>query len=118
LEVLDVVFAVDALDHNAPASTAPGREGIKQFAFGFRAALPEIQITVDDLLAEGDKVIWRWTAGGTHQGPLMGIPTSAKRVAFSGITIDRPVGGEIVERWNQAGPLGLLQQIGAIPAPA
>jgi predicted ester cyclase len=73
-EVFDEVFAADVVDHNIPPGTPPGREGAKLFASGFRAALPDIRLTVDDLAAEGDKVVWRWTAQGTHQGPLMGIP--------------------------------------------
>jgi steroid delta-isomerase-like uncharacterized protein len=116
-EVLDEVFAADFLDHNAAPGTPPGREGLKQVNLGIRAALPDIRTTVDELVAEGDKVVWRWSAEGTHQGPLMGIPASGKRVTFSGITIDRLVGGRIAERWNQMDALGLLQQVGAIPAP-
>jgi steroid delta-isomerase-like uncharacterized protein len=69
-------------------------------------------------VAEGDKVVWRWTAKGTHQGPLMGIPASGKPVAMSGITIERVVEGRITESWTQYDAVGLLQQVGAMPSHA
>lgn len=116
-EVLDEVFADDVVDHNPAPGQPPGREGIKLVNLGFRTAMPDMQMTVDDVLAEGDKVMWRWTAQGTHQGPLMGIPPTGKRATISGISIDRFVDGRIVERWLQMDMLGLLQQLGAIPAP-
>jgi len=83
----------------------------------FRAAFSQPHTTIDDAIVEGDKVAWRWTFRGTHTGPLMGIPATGKAIAFTGITIDRVAGGKIVERWNQADFMGLMQQLGAIPAP-
>lgn len=116
-EVLDEVFAADVLDHAAAPGQPPGREGLKQINLGFRAAFPDVQMTIEDLLAEGDKVVWRWSVQGTHQGPLMGIPATGKRVTFGGISIDRFADGRIAERWLQIDMLGLLQQVGAVPAP-
>ena len=116
-EVLDEVFAADAVDHNAAPGQPPGREGIKLVNLGFRVAMPDMQLTVDDVVAEDDKVVWRWTAQGTHRGELMGIPPTGRRATISGISIDRFADGRIVERWLQMDMLGLLQQLGAIPAP-
>jgi predicted ester cyclase len=102
--------------HNPLPGQPPGREGQKQTITAVRAALPDIRSTIDDLIAEGDKVVWRWTARATHQGPLMGIPPTGKQITFGGIVIDRIASGQIVERWDQTDTLGLLQQLGAIPS--
>jgi hypothetical protein len=69
------------------------------------------------MLAEGDRVVTRWTARGTHRGELMGIPPTGKPVTMTGITINRLEGGKVVEDWTVFDQLGLLQQLGAIPAP-
>ena len=115
--VLDQVFGADFVDRTAPPGSDPGREGEKQLLLMFRAAVSEPQSTIDDAVAEGDKVAWRWTFRGTHTGPLMGIPATGKPITFTGITIDRVAGGQIVERWNQADFMGLMQQLGVNPAP-
>jgi steroid delta-isomerase-like uncharacterized protein len=115
--VLDEVFAADFVDHTAPPGSAPGREGLKQLAAMFSAALSDASSTIDDLITEGDKVVWRWTFRGTHTGSLMGIPPTGKTVALSGITFDRLADGKIVERWSQSDMVGLMQQLGVIPTP-
>jgi steroid delta-isomerase-like uncharacterized protein len=115
--VLDDVFAADFVDRTALPGSTPGREGLKQLFSMFSAAFADASSTIDDLIAEGDKVAWRWTFRGTHQGTLMGNPATGKTITFVGITIDRLAGGKIVERWNQADMLGLMQQLGVIPAP-
>jgi len=83
----------------------------------FRAAFSDTQTTVDDAIAEGDKVAWRWTFRGTHTSPFMGIPATGKAITLTGITIDRVVGNQIVERWNQADFMGMMQQLSVTPAP-
>jgi predicted ester cyclase len=115
-DVWDEVLAPSVVDHGAGPGQGPGREGIKQFNFAFRAALPDMRMTVEDLLADEDKVVLRWSMEATHQGLLVGIPATGKRVAFSGVCIDRFAGGRIVERWFEMDWLGLLEQIGAVPA--
>jgi len=112
VDVLDDVFAPDFLDHHAPPGLAPGREGLKQFVAMFRTAFSDISTTADDLIAEGDKVTWNWTMRGTHTNEFMGVPASGKKIAFSGITIDRFVNGQIAERWSQADFAGLMKQLG------
>jgi predicted ester cyclase len=74
-------------------------------------------MTVEDLMAEGDKVVTRWRARGTHQGELMGIPPSGNPVEVTGITVDCIEGGKVVETWANYDDLGMLQQIGAVPGP-
>jgi predicted ester cyclase len=114
--VIDRVFAADFNDHSAPPGLAPGREGLKQMILSFRAAFTNANTVVDDILVDGDKVVWRWTFQGKHTGELMGIPATNKPIMFTGITIDRFVNDWIVERWNQADFIGLMQQFGVVPA--
>jgi steroid delta-isomerase-like uncharacterized protein len=118
LEVVDEIYAPDHAGHTAgvPEQT-PGPEGVKGFVGLYRSAFPDLHTTVEDMLTEGDKVTYRWTAVGTHQGDLLGIEPSGNRVELTGITIERIEGGRIAETWNNFDQLGMLRQIGAIPAP-
>jgi predicted ester cyclase len=75
-----------------------------------------MQISVDDLIAEGDKAVIRWTARGTNSGPFLGMPATGKPGTVTGITIERKVDGMTVEGWNQFDQLGMLPQMGMIPA--
>jgi len=93
------------------------RDGHKQLVAMFRAALPDIRNTVEDIIAEGDSVVVRWSGMGTHTGELMGVPGSGRPVSTTGVYIFRLSGGRIVESWLSLDLLGVLQQIGAIPAP-
>lgn len=94
----------------------PGLEGFKAYIHSFRDALGDVDVVLEDLLAEGDKVIWRFTLSATHTGPLLGIPATGKRVAVTGTLISRIVDGKVAEEWINRDDLGLLQQLGAIPA--
>jgi steroid delta-isomerase-like uncharacterized protein len=94
-----------------------GQAGFKQFLTGFHAAFPDADTTIEDVIAEGDKVAIRWTLRGTHQGELLGIPATGKPVTVPGITIYRIVGGKIVEERGEEDGLGLLQQLGVVPTP-
>jgi steroid delta-isomerase-like uncharacterized protein len=114
----DAYYAPDVVLHDAPPGTPPGIEGVKQGIVAFRAALPDLHIEMDDVIAEGDKVVCRYTIRGTHKGELMGIPASGKRVALEGIVIVRFQDGKLAEIWGVSDTLRLMQQVGAIPAPA
>lgn len=81
-----------------------------------RAGVPDLQETIEDLLAEGDRVAYRVTLRGTHLGELLGIPATGRTIAVAGIVIDRIADGKIVEEWNQSDLLGLMRTLGAIPA--
>jgi steroid delta-isomerase-like uncharacterized protein len=94
------------------------RDGFLQFLDALRTAFPDVAVTVEDLLAEGDEVAVRWTWGGTHQGPFFGIPPTGEAITGSGIGIFRIADGRIVEDFVHEDTFGLLQQLGAIPAPA
>ena len=114
--VFDELFAADYLGHD-PSGPLHGPEGFKQFYATYRTAFPDTHLTIEDQIADQDTVASRWTATGTHQGPLMGIPPSGKRVRVTGITISRYASGKIAEEWFSYDTLGMLQQLGAIPMP-
>jgi len=90
-------------------------EAAKQEAADFRQGFPDVVSTIEDLIAEGDKVVARWRARATHQGEYMGIPPTGNRVEFTGISVYRIEAGKIAESWNVEDELGLMRQIGAIP---
>ncbi len=114
LDVADEVFAPDYVRHDLRASEpAPGPDGQKQIAAGFRAAFPDLEFKVDLLLAEGDYVAGRWTATGTHLGPWGGVPATGRSMRFSGVNVFRFVDGKVAEIWNHRDDLGLMEQIGA-----
>jgi steroid delta-isomerase-like uncharacterized protein len=89
----------------------------RMFGLGTFDAFPDLKRPVDDLVAEGDRVVARWRSVGTHEGEFQGIPPTGKRVETSGITIFRIDAGKIVEEWSESDMLGMLQQLGAIPSP-
>jgi steroid delta-isomerase-like uncharacterized protein len=95
-----------------------GIEGVKAWVKMFREAFPDLQVEVQDVIVEGDKVVARSIATGTHQGELMGVPASGNRVEVEGIDIVRLEDGKAAEHWGVTDDLGLMQQIGAIPSPA
>ncbi len=111
---LDELFVPDFVRHD-PAGGIRSREDYKQFLLSLLAALPG-QFTIEDLIAEGDKVVLRYTYRCTHQGQWRGLPPTGKPVTFTGIFIYRILDGKIVEGWENADALGLVQQLGLIPA--
>jgi steroid delta-isomerase-like uncharacterized protein len=115
INLIDELVSADFVNHSAPPGLPADREGFKQFVGMYRAAFPDVQITIEDILAEGDRVMTRWSATGTHKGKLLGIPPTNKKVTVTGMSENRISGGKIVEQWNEFDDLGMLQQIGAIP---
>ncbi len=118
LDVADELFASDFVYHD-PASGEDwhGPESVKQYATMLRAAFPDLRYAVEDQIAEGDKVVTRYTASGTHQGELMGVAPTGNRVEITGISITRIEGGKIEEIWENYDTLGMMRQIDAFPAP-
>jgi steroid delta-isomerase-like uncharacterized protein len=114
---LEEVLAANTVDHNPTPGQAPGLEGVKQVFGMFRTAFPDLRFTVEDIIAEGDKVVSRITAHGTHKGDFQGIPPTGKQTTQTGIDILRIAGGKVVERWGEFDNLGLMQQIGVVPPP-
>ncbi len=95
----------------------PGPEAFKQLVSGYVAAFPDMRLTIEDVIAEGDKVAARLTYRGTHQGEFQGIASTGKQIRMSSIDVVRIAGGKIAEEWESPDFLGLLQQLGAIPTP-
>ncbi len=102
---------------NMPGGPPMDVEQASGMAAMFYAAFPDLHTTFEDQIAEGDKVVARVTIRGTHQGEFQGIPATGKEVAFGGILIDHYQDGKVVEHWVQMDMMGLMQQLGAIPAP-
>jgi steroid delta-isomerase-like uncharacterized protein len=117
VEVIDEVLHSDFVcyDPNSEAGEVRGAETIKGEIGYFRQAFPDFFWRVEDQVAEGDKVVSRYTMGGTHQGEFFGVPATGKRVEITGIQIDRfDESGELVEEWPEYDLLGAMQQMGAI----
>ena len=114
--VFDELYAPDVVVHNS-SLTLPGREAVTQFLAMFLTAFPDARFTIEDLIAEGNTVVFRHTLRGTHQGNYLGIPPTGKQIAVPGISIFRIVNGKAIEQWTNADDLGGMQQVGVIPAP-
>jgi steroid delta-isomerase-like uncharacterized protein len=116
-DLADQLLKEDAIGHD-PALPEPvkGPEGLKESARGYREAFPDLKLTVDEIVAEGDLVAIRWTARGTHKADLFGVPATGKQATVTGISIDKYAGGKLVESWTNWDTLGLLQQLGAVPS--
>ena len=118
---LDVIDELIADDFVATIVGAPeeirGPQGFREFVVMYRTAFPDLRLTVDEQFAEGETVVTRWTATGTNEGELMGMPPTGKQATTAGININRVSGGKLVEGWGLFDQLGLLQQIGAVPVP-
>jgi steroid delta-isomerase-like uncharacterized protein len=109
------VFADNYVRHDLRATEAlPGPEGQKKIADDFRAAFPDLRLTVDLIVGEGDYVVGRWTASGTHRGPWGTIEATGRKATFSAVNIFRFEDGKVVEIWNHRDDLGLAQQVGAL----
>ena len=117
LAIIDELCAANFVDHSAPPGIEPDREGYKQFFAMAHSAFPDFHSTLEDMFAEGDKVVQRFTARGTHKGEFMGIPPTGKQVTITGIAIDRIAGGKIVENWVNMDMLGMMVQLGVVPPP-
>jgi steroid delta-isomerase-like uncharacterized protein len=118
VEVVDDFYAADYVLHD-PSQPEPvrGLEGVRAFIGAITTGFPDMKTTIEDLLAEGDKVIQRVTARGTHQGEFQGIPATGKPVEIWVMVISRIANNKIVEEWQLADTLSMLQQLGVIPTP-
>jgi steroid delta-isomerase-like uncharacterized protein len=118
LELVDEIFASDYVLHDpVVGEEMRGPEGMKQYVSMYLSAYPDTHFTIEDQISEGDEVVTRWTGQGTHEGELMGIPPTGARVTVTGIELDRVVDGEIQETWVNYDALGMMQQLGVVPAP-
>lgn len=115
VSAVDQLVAADFVPHTWP-STGDGRGDLRRAMERVSKGLTGAAFTIDDLIAEGDRVVARLTASATQTGEFMGMPPSGKRYTIAEIHIFRVRGGQIVEHWHQFDQLGLMRQLGAIPA--
>ena len=118
ISLVDELIAPDFVEHEEmPPGMPSGREGNKAATAMLRSAFPDFKATIDDMVAEGDKVVLRLTWSGTQEGEFMGMPPSGKRFSISVFDILRIDGGKIVEHWGQMDQMAMMQQLGAMPGP-
>jgi steroid delta-isomerase-like uncharacterized protein len=118
LALIEELFAADYRRHGTSPDKPRGPEGERQHRAAFLAAFPDLVITAEDVVAEGDRVAVRYTWRGTYQGTWPGIPGTGQPVTMAGIAIHRVVAGKITDLWVVGDELGLLRQLGALPTPA
>ncbi len=111
MDSLNDLISPNFVNHTA-SNPNETRDGFKQRVQMVRTAFPDWEVTVDEMLGEGDKVVTRWRARGTHRGSFRGIPATGKKIEVTGIAIDRVLDGKRVEGWAEWDMLGLLQQLG------
>jgi len=115
LALVNEFLATDYVYHHPTGMVLHGIEKYKQLVSEVRTAFPDIHFTIDDMVAERDKVVYRWTLRGTHKNEFRGIPPTGKTVTMWGIFIDLIAGGKFVESWDRYDTLGLMRQLGVIP---
>jgi steroid delta-isomerase-like uncharacterized protein len=113
LKAVDDLIAPDYKQH--ARNTPPGREGVKAFFAMLRSAFSGIEYVVEDMIAEGDRVAWRWTLKARHTGPFQGLPATGRAISLPGMSMVRMRGGMLAEHWGEQDMLGLLQQLGVLP---
>jgi predicted ester cyclase len=116
--MVDALLAPDYVGHFPPNPDVVGRAAVKQFNLQTRTAFPDLQLTVDEVIGEGDTVVVRWTMRGTHLGEMRGgIAPTGKPFTVTGTTTNRVVGGQIAEAWGTIDLLGLMLQLGLVTPP-
>lgn len=119
LSLMDELVADGYIEHEEmPPGVPRGREGAALLMSMLRSAFPDFKATIDDIIAEGDKVVIRMTWNGAQKGEFMGIPPDGKRISVSVIDIFRITEGKIVEHWGLLDMMGMMQQLDAMPIPA
>ena len=113
--IFDQVIGPDFVNHSLPAPT-PGPQGFKHVVGMFTTAFPDLHVTVEDAIAEGDRVATRGFLTGTHKGPFMNVPPTGKAIKVAYIDMWRVADGKAVENWVQMDIMGLMQQLGAVPS--
>ena len=118
LDALEEMVDSDITDHDPAPGQGPGLEGVKQYFSALHAAFPDVHMDVEDMIAEGEKVVARVSVSGTHQGEFLGIEPTGNRVTIKGIDILRITDGRVVEHWGNFDDLSMLQQLGVVEPPS
>jgi steroid delta-isomerase-like uncharacterized protein len=119
LDAIDEFIAADHVNHDPTAPEVErGPAGVRTLAELYRSAFPDIAFEHADMFAAGDRVVHRWTLTGTHEGEMMGVAATGRRVRVSGLEINRIADGKIAESWAISDALGMLSQLGVdVPTP-
>ena len=118
LEQVSELVAADYVHHDVQSPDRKGIEAYRQFVDFYLNAFPDIHFNIEDEISAGDTVVIRWTVTGTHNGDLPGLPRTGRPISVTGISIARLRDGKFVESWNNWDALGMMQQLGAVPADA
>jgi steroid delta-isomerase-like uncharacterized protein len=118
LAAADAILAYEFSLHTPLPTPGPGIEAMNNVIITCRAAFHDLHVTIDDIMADGDKVTARFTARGIHKGEFMGLPPTGKAISMTGIEIFRVKEGKIAELWGEVNLMGLMQQLGILPVPA
>jgi len=116
LDVCEEVLATDYIGH-LPLMTVRGPAEFRDMVKVYRGAYPDVNLTVEDIFAVGDRIAVRWVSRGTHLGPMMGIPPSNQKIEVMGISLFRMENGKVAEEWEGFDTFSMMQKIGAIPGP-
>ncbi len=120
IALIEEIFSDDYVNHDTsgpPGGWPHGRQGFYAVTGAYRGAFPDLHFTIEAQVAEGDRIVTRWTAGGTNTGSLGGMPPTGRAVVVSGISIERIADGKVAESWVNFDQMGMLQQLGVIPTP-
>jgi steroid delta-isomerase-like uncharacterized protein len=116
VDLIDELLAPDYVNHSPGTPDQPtGPEGVKAVVSMFRSGMPDLRVTIDDMIAEGDKVATRYTIEGTHEGELFGVPPTGRRLSIESMTVERVSGGKIREHRRITDTLDMMQQLGVVP---
>ena len=115
--LLDEIVATDFIEHSPQPGIAPTREGFKQTAIALKKAFPDLRYTIEDVIESGDKIVHRLTATGTMKADFLGMPATGKQATWTEIHIGRIANGRLAEHWGIVDQLGMLVQLGVVPAP-
>jgi steroid delta-isomerase-like uncharacterized protein len=116
LEVADEIVAEDFVELDPLPGQRKGREGLKEVLAMMSVAFPDIHWQVEEMVGDGEKVVTRFTWTGTHRGTFLGVPATGKSVAVKGVVIDRVVGGRMTDSRILMDTMGMMQQLGVVPA--
>jgi steroid delta-isomerase-like uncharacterized protein len=118
IDLLDELLAPDYVNHTPATPDLPtGPEGVKGVVSMFLGGMPDLRVVVEDMIAEGDKVVTRYTLEGTHEGELFGIPPTGQRLSIKSMTVERVSDGKIRDHWRVTDNLDMMQQLGVVPGP-
>ncbi len=117
VDVVDEIYTADFVGHDPAGIKVGGMEQLQQLVTSMYAAFPDFHVVIDELIAEGDKVVKRWTVRFTHTGEFMGSLPTGKAITFSGTDTYRIAGGKLAENWASADWLSMMQQLGVTPPP-